>query len=435
MKFGLIRFLKVFSLSLSVGFLYTSTQVNGAQAQVPVSNNQTSSTAAPLEGKAVHHEAVSKKPSKEELLKGASTVVSRSGKSWSMYLQNSCHTGMVSLGKNFQPLGKLKWTFPAEGPIDSSPAIYKGVVYVGSDDFHVYAVDERNGRMLWKTKLGDKVKSSPAVNDEVLVIGCEDHKVYGLDPKSGKILWSVQTGDRVNSSPAILNGIAYFGGWDGFVYAVDVKSGTIKWNYPRGKAKPGEIGGGIGRITASPAVIPGMVIIPSHTGSVYALSTRDGSLLWKYKTKGKILGSPLIMKGLVYFGSWDKKLYAIDLHTAALRWKFSGQDSFSITPSGAAGRIFAGNDDKIMYCLNATSGKIYWKQNIYSPVPLLSSSPAVAGNRMYCGSPDCRLYAIDIRNGGIKWRYKTQRPIISTPAISNSGICVGSQDGNLYMIN
>jgi outer membrane protein assembly factor BamB len=88
-----------------------------------------------------------------------------------------------------------------------------------------------------------------------------------------------------------------------------------------------------------------------------------------------------------------------------------------------------------MYCLDSHTGKVYWKANIYSPVPLLSSSPAVAGNRLYCGSPDSRVYAIDIRNGGVKWRYQTQRPIISSPAISNTGICIGSQDGNLYMID
>ncbi|HMP53977.1 MAG TPA: PQQ-binding-like beta-propeller repeat protein, partial [Candidatus Melainabacteria bacterium] len=179
----------------------------------------------PLEGAAVHNTEASSKPSREELLKGSSSIVSQYGNSWSMFLQNSCHTGKISLGAAFQPIGKLKWTFPAEGPIDSSPAIYKGVVYVGSDDHFVYAVDERNGRMLWKTELGDKVKSSPAVTDQILVIGCEDHKVYGIDPKTGSIKWSVQTADRVSSSPAILNGVAFFGGWGGYVYAGDINSG------------------------------------------------------------------------------------------------------------------------------------------------------------------------------------------------------------------
>jgi outer membrane protein assembly factor BamB len=76
-----------------------------------------------------------------------------------------------------------------------------------------------------------------------------------------------------------------------------------------------------------------------------------------------------------------------------------------------------------------------WKTPMNSPTPFLSSAPAIAGTMLYCGSPDANVWAIDTRNGGIKWKFKTQRPIISSPALSPSGIFVGSQDGNLYQVN
>lgn len=387
-------------------------------------------------------------PTKEDLLKGTASTLSKYKEGWKMFLQNPCHTGMVSTSSTNVPAGKLKWTFPAEGPIDSSPAIYKGVVYVGSDDHFLYAVDERNGRFLWKCELGSKVKSSPAVGENVLVVGCEDGKVYGINPLDGKQIWSFATGDRVSSSPCIQDGVAFFGGWDGVVYALNAQTGKPVWTFPANHLPPqaadlkvtesdhsAKLPGGIGRITASPALASNVIVIASHLGDVYCLSTHDGAMIWKFKTAGKVLGSPMIMNGLVYFGSWDKTLYAVDLATGASRWKFKGQESFSITPSGANGRIFAGNDDHLMYCLDANSGKMLWKTPIQSPVPLLSSSPAVMGNMLFCGSPDSHVYAIDVRNGGIKWKYKTQRPIISSPALSNSGVCIGSQDGNLYLID
>lgn len=387
-------------------------------------------------------------PSKDDLLKGTASTLSKYKDGWKMFLQNPCHTGTASASPTSTLVGKLKWTFPAEGPIDSSPAIYKGVVYVGSDDHFLYAVDERNGRFLWKAELGSKVKSSPAVGDDIVVVGCEDGKVYGVSPLDGKVVWSHATGDRVSSSPCIADGVAFLGGWDGYVYALNTHTGKPLWTFPstRTESSEGEtksaasengakLPGGIGRITASPALASNVIVIASHLGDVYCLSTHDGSMIWKFKTGGKVLGSPMIMNGLVYFGSWDKTLYAIDLANGSPRWKFKGQESFSITPSGANGRIFAGNDDHLMYCLDAHSGKMLWKTPIQSPVPLLSSSPAVMGNMLFCGSPDAHVYAIDVRNGGIKWKYKTQRPIISSPAISNSGVCIGSQDGNLYLIN
>jgi outer membrane protein assembly factor BamB len=76
-----------------------------------------------------------------------------------------------------------------------------------------------------------------------------------------------------------------------------------------------------------------------------------------------------------------------------------------------------------------------WKTGINSPVPLLSSSPGLIGNMLYVGSSDSYVYAIDTRNGAIKWKYKTQRPICSSPAVSTTGVCIGSQDGNLYSID
>lgn len=101
--------------------------------------------------------------------KAVQGMVSRYKGSWQMFLQNPCHTGASSTEFANLLQGKVRWTFPAEGKIDSSPAIYKGVIYVGADDAYVYAVDEGNGRMLWRRKLGDKVKSSPAVVDGILM--------------------------------------------------------------------------------------------------------------------------------------------------------------------------------------------------------------------------------------------------------------------------
>ncbi len=160
------------------------------------------------------------------------SIAARHRGSWSMFLHNACRTGNSYIDSLPATVGRVKWTFPAEGGIDSSPAIYKGVIYVGSDDGHVYALDEQNGKMLWRATLGDKVKSSPAIADGMLVIGCEDKKVYGLNSTTGKVLWTFETKDRVSSSPAIHEGTAYVGGWDGNLYALDLKPANCAGSFP-----------------------------------------------------------------------------------------------------------------------------------------------------------------------------------------------------------
>ena len=63
----------------------------------------------------------------------------------------------------------------------SSPAVVDGVVYVGSNDDYVYALDARSGELRWRYETGGDVDSSPAVVDGVVYVGSEDDYVYALD--------------------------------------------------------------------------------------------------------------------------------------------------------------------------------------------------------------------------------------------------------------
>jgi len=55
------------------------------------------------------------------------------------------------------------------------------VVYVGSDDNHVYALDAADGSVRWRFQTADDVSSSPAVVDGVVYIGSGDSYLYALD--------------------------------------------------------------------------------------------------------------------------------------------------------------------------------------------------------------------------------------------------------------
>ena len=69
--------------------------------------------------------------------------------------------------------------------VRSSPAVANGVMYVGSDDHKVYALDAATGATKWTITTGDSVRSSPAVSNGVMYVGSGDHKVYALDAATG----------------------------------------------------------------------------------------------------------------------------------------------------------------------------------------------------------------------------------------------------------
>jgi outer membrane protein assembly factor BamB len=75
------------------------------------------------------------------------------------------------------------------------------VVYLGSGDGNVYALNASTGAKLWSYTTGSSVTSSPAVANGVVYVGSDDYNVYALNAKTGAKLWSYTTGSSVTSCP------------------------------------------------------------------------------------------------------------------------------------------------------------------------------------------------------------------------------------------
>jgi len=106
-----------------------------------------------------------------------------------------------------------------------------GVVYVGSYDDYVYALNASSGRWQWRYQTGGAVQSSPAVVNGVVYAGSEDKYVYALNASSGTLQWRYQTGGAVQSSPAVVNSLVYIGSDDDYVYALNASTGRRLWRY------------------------------------------------------------------------------------------------------------------------------------------------------------------------------------------------------------
>ena len=124
--------------------------------------------------------------------------------------------------------GKEKWNFATGDRMwSSSPAVANGVVYFGSDDKNLYAIDAVTGKEKWRFATGDRVWSSPAVANGIVYVGSRDNNLYAIDAVTGKERWRFATGDWVDSSPAVANGIIYVGSNDKNLYAIGVNSSSL----------------------------------------------------------------------------------------------------------------------------------------------------------------------------------------------------------------
>jgi outer membrane protein assembly factor BamB len=117
----------------------------------------------------------------------------------------------------------LLWSYATGNSVYSSPAVANGVVYLGSYDHKVYALNASTGAKLWSYATGNVVDSSPAVANGVVYVASDDGNVYAVKAKTGAKLWSYSTGYAGSSSPAVSNGVVYVGSLDGNVYALGLK--------------------------------------------------------------------------------------------------------------------------------------------------------------------------------------------------------------------
>ena len=141
-----------------------------------------------------------------------------------------CHTGFNPYEFVLSPstVGNLnlRWKYTAGDAIVSSPAVVNGVVYVGSFDRNVYALNATTGAILWTYTTGGEVWSSPAVVNGVVYIGSTDNNVYALDARTGARLWQYPTGFYVYSAPAVVDGVVYIGSGDKNLYALNASTGV-----------------------------------------------------------------------------------------------------------------------------------------------------------------------------------------------------------------
>jgi len=92
------------------------------------------------------------------------------------------------------------WQFTAEGAIASSPQIANGLIYFGSFDTNVYALNAATGKKVWAFSTSNWVWADPLIVGNLLVIGSLDHNVYALDAATGRVVQLLDIGLRAVST-------------------------------------------------------------------------------------------------------------------------------------------------------------------------------------------------------------------------------------------
>lgn len=366
-----------------------------------------------------------------------------------MYRGDASHTGTYRTTVPGHYFAGLQWRYQSAGAVRSSPVVANGVLYVGSSDGYVYAIDAQSGTLRWRFNAGSAVTSSPALDERSLIFESHDGVVHAIDRITGTPRWSVRTGKELplpwghesgdfwSASPTLALGRVYIGSGDGYLYALDAATGKQIWKTPTG-----------GRIRSAPAVTDDTAYIGSFDGNLYAFNARTGALRWKFATEGahlrsgdfgydrrSIESSPAVHGSEVFFGSKDGALYAVDARTGTLRWRKPANVYWYLSaPAVDRDLVFSGNSDgRFVQAVDAATGRTAWQFNTGINV---FASPTVANGLVYAGAWDGKLYALDEASGRRLWAFDTfGRRIFSSVAVSQNRVYFGADDGGIYALN
>lgn len=233
--------------------------------------------------------------------------------------------------------GTVQWRFRMPHIGQSSPTVSGGVVYISSQEGHLYAIDTATHEDVWHFQIEGLIFSSPAVAEGMVFIGSDDGYLYAIRADSGKIAWKVQTEGGVFAAPAVADGLVYVASKSQSVMALEVKTGDKRWEY------------GIGG-ESSPAVVDGVVYVGSDDGGLYALDAKTGDPLWLLPTGAPVTTSPVVAGDTVYVGS-GASVYAVDAESGTRLWNYATADDIESSPTVVDGLVLVGGRDGFLYAI------------------------------------------------------------------------------------
>jgi outer membrane protein assembly factor BamB len=221
------------------------------------------------------------------------------------------------------------------------------VLYVGTKEGTVYALDADSGTEQFNHDLDDEIWAAPArvhdgdgiyvptlagslyrlsdtleetwrfsgadgaiaqrpvVNNDRVYVGAFDNTFYAISADTGNEVWSIEADNWFWGAPVVADGVVYTPSLDGKVYALDAQTGEPAWSRPYST----------GNQIRSGLVISGdALLVGSRDGFVHKVSLEDGSRAAEPLQVGTRLEADLTVDddGNVYAISRMPRLYVIE---------------------------------------------------------------------------------------------------------------------------
>ncbi|MEI6985152.1 MAG: PQQ-binding-like beta-propeller repeat protein [Rhodospirillaceae bacterium] len=331
----------------------------------------------------------------------------------------------------------------------SRPVIAQGRIIALDAESGLTALEESSGQKLWQIDLkpedtrGSSFGGGVAFGEDYVFAATGYAEVIALRPADGSIVWRKRIAGPARGAPTVIKGRVFAQTLDNQTFALSAKDGEILWSHTGILEAAGLLG------SVSPAANSAIVVAPYSSGELFALRIENGRPLWQdnltaIRRSGAlsgladIRGLPVIDHGLVLAVSHSGRTVAIDERTGARVWdqEVGGVD----TPWSAGDLIYVLSNDSELVALMRRTGRIRWVaplQRTEDPsdkksTALIWTGPVMAGDRLWLTGSIGELVGVSPLTGEVVNQIKLSDRTMLPPIVANGTLFVLTDNGTLY---
>jgi outer membrane protein assembly factor BamB len=275
--------------------------------------------------------------------------------------------------------GTSVWSWQGPNGFDGSAVVGADLVYVVDDKMNLVALDRTHGTLRWCNALHDPAiaggpapdnptfnhrAATPRLLDGVLYCGSSDGGLYALDARTGAKLWRheakapVFSGIGLDGPDALL-----FGTMDGSVVRLDRRTRRETLRLATG-----------GGVVTTPVVAADRLVVGSRDYMLYGFDRADGAPAWRFSYWFSwIESTPAVVDGLLYVGASDfSRVTVLEPATGRVRWSTPVHGMNWGTPLVTPHRVFTGTVAQNIpgtaiahtggiVALDRTTGEVKWR--------------------------------------------------------------------------
>ena len=327
--------------------------------------------------------------------------------------------------------GDSRWSFAMVEDNINGPEYANGVVFCGSAEDVLYAVNSTDGEQVWNVTLGGDVSGKPWVEGSTIYV-TDNSRLYALSTTSGSQLWNYTASGFNNANPIYDNGVIYvLQITGGRIHAVNATTGAQIWNVTTG---------GSAYYLGHEAFGDDALFIGRTDGTMAAFEMSTGAQRWSVEINNVdgIYAWADYEDGSVFVQTSNMTGWSLDSVDGGVNWSYDFPVGDWVESSGAAEyngvvcfNVMNGGDG-VIYGINATSGVYLWNYTI-SGITL--SIPFAFYGIFYVGCDNGVMYAVNASTGSLAWEYDTTDPYVQGQAaagddavyfLSQSDLAIGT---------